>query len=67
MISGEIELPDVNSSEITDPVIREFLMLLEFPPENQVVSEGELTIEEQDNQRPPRDVVLRVINLLKKV
>lgn len=67
MSSGEIELPDVNSNEITDPVIRGFLRLLEYPQESRVVSEGEPIIEELDNQPPPREVVLKVINLLKKV
>lgn len=67
MLSREIELPEVNGGEITDPVIRDFLRLMGFLPENHVSSEGDPLIEEHDRQIPPREAVLRVIDLLKKV
>lgn len=67
MLSKEIESPQVNAGEITDPAILNFLRLMGFLPEDHVSSEGEPPIEEHGRQIPPREAVLKVINLLKKV
>jgi hypothetical protein len=62
---GAIEMPETKIDEINDPVILEFIRLIGLMQEDEAKLNAERHIKALENQRLPRDVVLKVIDLLK--
>lgn len=58
-------MPEMRIDEINDPVILEFIRLIGLMQEDEARLNAERCNKENQNQRPPREVVLKVINLLK--
>jgi hypothetical protein len=58
-------MPDKKIDEINDPVILEFIRLIGLMQEDEARLKAERCNKEIEDQRPPREVVLRVIDLLK--
>jgi hypothetical protein len=58
-------MPEKKIDEINDPVILEFIRLIGLMQEDEARLKAERCNKEIGDRRPPREVVLRVIDLLK--
>ncbi len=58
-------MPEIKLSEISNLRVREFIRLMGFPYIEAETPDHQTPGEEPEEQRPARDVVLKVIDLLK--
>lgn len=58
-------MPEMKIDEITDPVILEFIRLIGLMQEDEAKLRSERRLHELEDRRSPREVVMKVIKLLK--